>query len=55
MKFADQNGRIFHVHPNDIDQRKPSSQSIMPEGLVDNLTAQELRDLLAFLLRAKSP
>jgi putative membrane-bound dehydrogenase-like protein len=54
MKFADQNGRIFHVHPNDIDQRKPSSQSIMPAGLVDNLTAQELRDLIAFLLRTKS-
>ena len=53
MRFADQNGRVFHVHPNDIDQRKPSSQSIMPEGLVDNLTPQELRDLIAFLLRAK--
>ncbi|HEX5103042.1 MAG TPA: PVC-type heme-binding CxxCH protein, partial [Pirellulaceae bacterium] len=53
LKFADQNGRVFHVHPNDIDQRKPSSQSIMPEGLVDNLTPQELRDLIAFLLRTK--
>ena len=51
MRFADQNGRVFHVHPNDIDRRQPSSQSIMPEGLVDNLTAQELRDLVAFLLR----
>ena len=55
MKFADQNGRVFHVHPDKIDQRKPSNQSIMPEGLVDNLTAQELRDLVAFLLRSKSP
>ena len=55
MKFADQNGRAFHVHPDKIDQRKPSNQSIMPEGLVDNLTAQELRDLIAFLMRAKSP
>jgi putative membrane-bound dehydrogenase-like protein len=54
MKFADQNGRVFHVHPNDIDQRRPSSQSIMPEGLVDNLTAQELRDLIAFLLRGNA-
>lgn len=51
MRFADQNGRAFHVHPNDIDRRQPSSQSIMPEGLVDNMTAQELRDLVAFLLR----
>jgi putative membrane-bound dehydrogenase-like protein len=52
MKFADQNGRVFHVHPNDIDRRQPSSQSVMPESLVENLTPQELRDLLAFLQRA---
>jgi putative heme-binding domain-containing protein len=51
MRFADQNGRVFHVHPNDIDRRQPSRQSIMPEGLADNLTAQELRDVIAFLLR----
>jgi hypothetical protein len=50
IKFADQNGRVFHVHPNDIDRRQPSSQSVMPAGLADNLTAQELRDLLAFLV-----
>jgi putative heme-binding domain-containing protein len=49
MKFADQNGRVFHVHPNDIDRRQPSNQSVMPAGLADNLTPQELRDLLAFL------
>ncbi|MCI0357800.1 MAG: c-type cytochrome [Planctomycetaceae bacterium] len=50
IKFADQNGRVFHVHPNDIDRRQPSSQSVMPAGLAENLTAQELRDLLAFLI-----
>ena len=49
MKFADQNGRVFHVHPNDIDRRQPSNQSVMPAGLADNLTPQELRDLVAFL------
>jgi len=52
MRYADQNGRVFHVHPNDIDRRQPSRQSIMPAGLTDNLTPQELCDLLAFLLRA---
>ncbi|HUE71572.1 MAG TPA: HEAT repeat domain-containing protein [Pirellulaceae bacterium] len=50
IKFADQNGRVFHVHPNDIDQRQPSEKSIMPDSLADNLTPQELRDLLAFLM-----
>lgn len=51
IKFADQNGRVFHVHPNDIDQRQPSEKSIMPDSLADNLTPQELRDLLAFLMK----
>jgi putative heme-binding domain-containing protein len=51
MRFADPTGRLFHVHPNAIDRRQPSPKSIMPEGLVNNLTPQELRDLLAFLLQ----
>ena len=51
MKFADQTGRVFHIHPNDIDQRKPSEKSIMPDSLADNLTPQEMRDLLAFLMQ----
>ncbi len=54
MKYADQNGRVFHVHPNDIDRRQPSNQSVMPAGLAENLTAQELRDLLAFLVGQES-
>ena len=49
IKYADQNGRVFRAHPRDIEQRKPSPQSIMPQGLMDNLTPQELRDLIAYL------
>jgi putative heme-binding domain-containing protein len=49
IKFADANGRVFHVHPNDIDRRQPSSQSVMPAALAENLTPQELCDLLAYL------
>ncbi|MDX1947490.1 MAG: c-type cytochrome [Pirellulaceae bacterium] len=49
IRFADPNGRAFHVHPNDIDQRQPSSQSLMPANLAENMTPQELRDLLAYL------
>ena len=54
MRFADQNGRAFHVHPNDIEQRQPSSQSVMPANLAENMTPQELRDLLAFLSSVKA-
>jgi len=49
MRFADQNGRAFYIHPNDVDRRVASSQSIMPTGLADNLTPQESRDVIAFL------
>jgi len=33
-----------------VASRKPSAVSLMPEGLVDDLSQQELADLLAFLL-----
>lgn len=51
LKLADQNGRVHRIHPRDIEQKKPSEQSIMPAGLADNLTPQELKDLAAFLLK----
>ena len=51
LKLADQDGRVHRIHPRDIDQKKPSEQSIMPAGLADNLTPQELKDLAAFLLK----
>src|SRR6185436_9679278 len=51
LKLADQNGRVRRIHPRDIEQKKPSEQSIMPAGLADNLTPQELKDLAAFLLK----
>ncbi len=34
----------------DIDARKQSDLSMMPEGLLQNLSAQELRDLIAYLM-----
>jgi putative heme-binding domain-containing protein len=33
----------------DIEARKPTNQSIMPEGAFDKLTAEEVRDLIAYL------
>jgi putative membrane-bound dehydrogenase-like protein len=51
MRLADQNGRVFYVHPSQVERQIVSRQSIMPEGLVDQLTVQELRDLVAFLMR----
>lgn len=49
IRYADSEGKIFKLHPRDIEDKKASDKSIMPEGLAATLTAQELRDLLAFL------
>ena len=47
------NGKEFSVKKSEIDMHKESRTSIMPEGLLNNLTTQELRDLFAFLLSSK--
>jgi putative heme-binding domain-containing protein len=35
---------------NDIEQIKPTNQSLMPEGLFNTLSADQIRDLTAFLM-----
>jgi len=37
----------------DLESRKPTNQSIMPEGLFDQLKATEVRDLVAYLRSAE--
>ena len=44
------NGQEFSVKKNDIEFHQESRTSIMPKGLLQNLTTQEVRDLFAFLL-----
>ncbi|WP_254510829.1 PVC-type heme-binding CxxCH protein [Anatilimnocola floriformis] len=51
VRYADSEGKIFKLHPRDVEDKKASEKSIMPEGLAATLTAQELRDLLEFLLQ----
>jgi putative membrane-bound dehydrogenase-like protein len=51
VRYADSEGKIFKLHPRDVEDKKASDKSIMPEGLAATLTPQELRDLLAFLLQ----
>ena len=47
--FADAFGNLIYIDHSDIEQRRPISASLMPDGLIDQLTHQELRDLLAYL------
>lgn len=46
----DSNGKIRSFKIDEIEEMVPSKTSIMPNGLVDQMTLQEFRDLIAYLL-----
>ncbi|MDB6054436.1 MAG: putative glucose/L-sorbosone dehydrogenase, distantly related to bacterial beta-galactosidase [Verrucomicrobiales bacterium] len=48
-------GKIVHVAKNDIKEQKPSSISLMPEGLHAGLTLQQFNDLLEYLITLRQP
>ena len=52
-EYIDEKGNRFKVAAGDVENIKASQVSIMPEGLFDNLTDQEIRDLLAYLSARK--
>jgi putative heme-binding domain-containing protein len=52
-EYIDEKGNRFKVAAADVQETKASLVSIMPEGLLDTLTDQEIRDLLAYLLSRK--
>lgn len=47
--YADAEGQLFVLRPEQIEQRVPHKKSIMPDKLADQLTQREFVDLLAFL------
>lgn len=47
--YVDEKGTLFVVNTREIVSAKTLPTSIMPAGLVEQLTDQEIRDLLAFL------
>jgi putative heme-binding domain-containing protein len=47
--YVDPQGVLFKVNTRDVVDSRPAPTSIMPDGLADLLTDQELRDLLAYL------
>lgn len=51
--YVDSEGRQFTLRPAEIEQRAPQQLSVMPAGLVQRMTVQEFRDLLAFLLQPR--
>ena len=43
-------GKVFYVDKDDIEERRELTTSIMPGGLLDRMSAKEIRDLIAYLL-----
>jgi len=50
LVVLDAAGVASHLDPAAIDERRPHRLSSMPEGLLDALTAEEILDLLAYVL-----
>jgi putative membrane-bound dehydrogenase-like protein len=48
-EVRDEKGTVHLLRPDDIEERKKSEVSIMPNGLADKLTVKELAAILAFL------
>jgi putative heme-binding domain-containing protein len=49
VEIRDVAGLATVLKKKDIDERRQSKESVMPEGLVDTLTVHELASLLAYL------
>jgi putative membrane-bound dehydrogenase-like protein len=51
--YLDAEGKRFKLKTGDLVEQRPLAISIMPEGLVERMTDQEIRDLLAYLQSRK--
>lgn len=51
--YVDASGQEIKVNAGDVTDRKIRKESVMPEGLVQALTDQELRDLVAMLTQKR--
>ncbi len=48
-------GRLTGVSRNEVESIQPSRVSMMPEGLLNTLTLEEIQDLVAYLYSRGSP
>ena len=54
LRFQGADGMTFDVPLGEIETQDPVRESIMPAGLVDAMSIDELRDLIAFLMTPTS-
>jgi putative membrane-bound dehydrogenase-like protein len=55
ITFADPDGKRYILKRLDIDERRASPQSLMPDNLHLQMTRREFRDVLAYLLSTRTP
>jgi putative heme-binding domain-containing protein len=55
LTLRDARNELTRVATGDLEQLLPSPTSLMPEGLLSSLSAQQAADLLAFLQAQKTP
>ncbi len=55
VNIAQNPRRMLTIQKTDITARAPSTVSLMPEGLVDDLGQQDIADLIAFLQAGSEP
>lgn len=48
--LGDSEGKQIEVLKTNIEEMKPSKLSIMPTGLIDKLTSEQVRDLMTYLM-----
>ncbi len=53
IQLTDASGKIHRIARDDIDELQPQSSSLMPDQLLQSLTAQQAADLLEFLVSLK--
>jgi putative heme-binding domain-containing protein len=52
-EYIDEKGLRFKVRATEVADISAARSSIMPDGLLDQLTTQEIRDLVAYLTTRK--
>ena len=51
----EKNVKVVEIDKQDIDEREESKVSIMPEGLLNTMTRNEILDLLAYIISGANP
>ena len=50
LVFAQQTGKEFSIPKNEVQSRRESETSLMPDNFSEIIPLQDLNDLIAFLL-----